>query len=257
MSVRPGLSETRFGHACCRTASSIALPLLVACAIVGCGSASGTSSSAEASVTSSGERPAPTLVNPVVDPVLVPPPPVRPGGYGIWANGVSARFVPVSVPPGATVEFTVDRFDPGSTVSVDGAGIRTDATADENGRVEFVVDTGDLLPGVHAVQFRGNNGVAVGLTGRIRISGEPVVGSDYATVLCCFDAPSDGSAIGDIALRLIVNGTDLTEFFGPHVDDDGSVLVSVPVPNIGQLSISVVDEATGHELEESSPTQAP
>ena len=56
-------------------------------------------------------------------------------------------------------------------------------------------------------------------------------------------------------MRLIVNGTDLTEFFGPHVDHDGSVLISIPVPNVGQLTINVVDEATGQKLEENTQTQ--
>ena len=156
---------------------------------------------------------------------------------------------------GTPAEFTVDRFDPGSTVWIDGAGIHTTGTVDEHGRVEFAVDTSDLLPGVHEVYFRGNNGTAIGFTGRIRITGQPVISSDYVTVLCCFNPPSDGSSIEDVPVRLIVNGTDLTEFFGPHVDHDGSVLISIPVPNVGQLTINVVDEATGQKLEENTQTQ--
>ena len=255
--LRPGTKETRFGLTCWRTASLIALPVLAACAIFGCGSAPGAPTSAEASAITSGLRPASSLVDSEVDPVPGPPPPASPSDYGIWANGVPARSIPVRVSPGTSVEFTVDRFDAGSTVSIDGAGIHTTTTVDEHGRVEFAVDTSYLLPGVHAVHFSGNNGAAVGFTGRIRITGQPVVGSDYATVLCCFNQPSDGSSIEDVAVRLIVNGTDLTEFFGPHVDDDGSVLISLPVPNVGQLTINVVDEATGQKLEEYAPIQGP
>lgn len=238
-----------------RGASLIGWLALGACAIVGCGSPRGASTSAEASVISSDSRPGSSLVASVVDTAPGPPPPASPSDYGIWANGVPARSIPVSVQAGTPAEFTVDRFDPGSTVWIDGAGIHTTGTVDEHGRVEFAVDTSDLLPGVHEVYFRGNNGTAIGFTGRIRITGQPVISSDYVTVLCCFNPPSDGSSIEDVPLRLIVNGTDLTEFFGPHVDHDGSVLISIPVPNVGQLTINVVDEATGQKLEENTQTQ--
>ena len=247
---------TRFGLTCLRSVSLIGLPALAACAIVGCGSAPGASTSAEASAISSDLPPASSLVDSLVDPVPGPPPPASPSDYGIWVNGVPARSIPVSVPPGASADFTVDRFDPSSTVSINGAGIHTTATVDEHGRVAFAVDTSDLPPGVYEVHFSGNNGTAVGFTGRIRITGQPVVGSDYVTVLCCFDPPPDGSSIENVPVRLIVNGTDLTEFFGPHVDDDGAVLISLPVPNVGELTINVVDEATGQQLEELTPTQS-
>ena len=253
--LMPRTSATRFGLIYWRRVSLIGLPTLAACAIVGCGSAPGASTSAQASAISSDLPPASSLVDSLVDPVPGPPPPVNPSDYGIWVNGVPARSIPVSVPPGRSADFTVDRFDPGSTVSINGAGIHTTATVDERGRVVFAVDTSDLPPGVQEVHFSGNNGTAVGFTGRIRVTGQPVVGRDYVTVLCCFDPPPDGSSIEDVPVRLIVNGTDLTEFFGPQVDDDGSVLISLPVPNVGQLTINVVDEATGQKLEEQTPTQ--
>jgi hypothetical protein len=185
------------------------------------------------------------------------PPPETPSEYGIWVNQTPARLTPVSVQPGAEARFTVDRFDPLSSVDVTGAGIHTTATADDRGRVVFSLSTTDLLPGVHQLRFRGNNGVAVGFSGRIRVDGIPVIGSDYATVLCCFELPADGTSIGDVALRVTINASDLTDFVNPHLDDDGSVLIAIPVPNLTEFTIRVVNTATGENHEETVRTQAP
>ncbi len=248
---------TNLMSAAWRGRSSIWLVAVAACVIVGCGHPRRVSTSTEPSAATADSQPRISTVDATNGTVPGPPAPVTPSDYGVWANGIPARSTPVSVQPGTSVEFIVDRFDPGSTVDVYGAGIRTTTTVDEQGRVEYSVDSGDLQPGVHEVHFSGNNGVAVGFTGRIRIPGRPAAGSDYATVLCCFEQPSDGTLIDDVPLRLLVNGTDLSEFFRPHLDDDGSVLVSIPVPHLGVLTITVVNETTGHKLEERVETQGP
>jgi hypothetical protein len=177
------------------------------------------------------------------------------GDYGFWVNGAPALLVPVVVAVDATATVTFDRVDPDSSVDVlvgGTGGFLREASADNQGRVTFSIDTHGLGPGVHEIWVDGSNGGPIGFNGRIKVPGVPVAGSRYTTVLCCLPDADDHQ------LELNVNGTDLSDLVSLTPKSDGSVLFTFPIPRFEEhLVIQIRDTVTGDVIEERTATALP
>jgi hypothetical protein len=186
------------------------------------------------------------------------PLPDTPDGLGFWINNTPAKKAPVAVDPAAPVEIVVDRFKADSDVRITITGqdlLLPPVSADRQGRVRLTIPTDELPVGFHEIWADGvsDGGGALGITGLLRINGDPIVGEQYSTWLCCLETP----ASTDIsAITLLVNGQDLSLVLASPPSDDGSIRVFLPaVPPADELVIQITDTTTGSTVEERDNTR--